>query len=443
MKLRLAISLLFLSVMAHAQFITIQGTVTDGSGHSYANGSGRVVLVPQNVSFFTNNNQPVQTPLVISGLDSFGHFSISLPSTAIISPQSSNPQWQFSFTNQSCPNQPIPASFTMTPLSLTTSQDISTTIQAQAAPSQCFGGTGSESLTCTVPLICTPSPIIGTGVLSSNKSGNGTNFQTTNMISPTTPGDFVVTDALGNTVDGNSEASVHGALQVGDAATFGFFLMGYQSGTSGHSIEEFGDNVGNDIQFDNPSFLANVILSNSNRTFALINQYGGTPGLGASTWLYGSPLNIGVNPTPGDCATSCATPSNGFTIDTTGVAVQGKFNDRYGKLRCESGLGDGLNAMASGTYLQFMCVNDSGVTWTITGIHCWTDNAGTSTLNAANNASTGLLTGAVTCNNTKASGGAAGTQSGTTTLASGDAISFTFVADGTSKQTTWTVSLTQ
>lgn len=116
---------------------------------------------------------------------------------------------------------------------------------------------------------------------------------------------------------------------------------------------------------------------------------------------------------------------------------------QYTKLRCESGLGDGLNAMAAGTYLQFMCVNDSGVTWTITAIHCWTDNAGTSTLNAANNASTALLTGAVTCNNTKASGGAAGTQSGTTTLASGDAVSFTFVSDGTSKQTTWTVSLTQ
>lgn len=104
------------------------------------------------------------------------------------------------------------------------------------------------------------------------------------------------------------------------------------------------------------------------------------------------------------------------------------------------GLGDGLNAIAAGTYLQFACVNDSGKTITLTGIRCWTDNAGTSTLNAANNAATALLTGAVTCNATKASGGAAGTQSATVTLASGDAISFTFVADGTSKQTNWSVS---
>lgn len=117
---------------------------------------------------------------------------------------------------------------------------------------------------------------------------------------------------------------------------------------------------------------------------------------------------------------------------------------QYTKLRCTNiGLGDGLNAIASGTYTVFGCVNDSGVTWTITGIHCWTDNAGTSTLQAANNAGTNLLTGAVTCNSTKSAGGAAGTQSGTTTLAANDAVTFTFVSDGSTKTTTWTVSLTQ
>ena len=126
-----------------------------------------------------------------------------------------------------------------------------------------------------------------------------------------------------------------------------------------------------------------------------------------------------------------------------GPTIASTLAAQYAKLRCEPGLGDGLNAIPAGTYLQFNCVNTSGVTWTITGISCWTDNAGTSSLNAANNAATGLLTGAVTCNNTKSGGGAAGTQSGTTTLANNDAISFTFVADGTSKQATFTVSLTQ
>lgn len=137
--------------------------------------------------------------------------------------------------------------------------------------------------------------------------------------------------------------------------------------------------------------------------------------------------------TTGQCVSIYSDNSNYFA----------SFRGSGAKLECSPGIGDGLNAIPAGTYLQFNCVNKSGSTWTITGISCWTDNAGSSTLNVANNAATGLLTGAVTCNSTKSGGGAAGTQSGTTTLANNDAISFTFVADGTSKQTTWTVSLTQ
>ena len=143
----------------------------------------------------------------------------------------------------------------------------------------------------------------------------------------------------------------------------------------------------------------------------------------------------------GDCVSIDA---NGNFIDSANpCGATYTLPTQYTKLRCETGIGDGLSAIGAGTYLQYFCVNDSGVTWTITGIHCWTDNAGTSTLNAANNAGSGLLSGPVTCNNTKTGGGAAGSQSGTTTLASGDAVNFTFVADGTSKQTTWTVSLSQ
>ena len=97
--------------------------------------------------------------------------------------------------------------------------------------------------------------------------------------------------------------------------------------------------------------------------------------------------------------------------------------------------------MAAASYLQTNCYNNSGQTWTITRVGCFTDNAGTSTLAATNGAGTALLTGAVTC--TAAAGGAAGTQSGTTTIANGDVIKFTFAADGTSKQTEWFVSLVQ
>jgi hypothetical protein len=140
---------------------------------------------------------------------------------------------------------------------------------------------------------------------------------------------------------------------------------------------------------------------------------------------------------------TAAVPAFTGSISNSAGSLTTTLASQYLKLYCSPGLGDGLNAIPAGTYLQFSCVNKSGVTWTITGISCWTDNAGTSTLNAANNAATGLLTGAVTCNNTKSGGGATGTQSATTTIANNDAISFTFVADGTTKQTTWTVSFTQ
>lgn len=116
---------------------------------------------------------------------------------------------------------------------------------------------------------------------------------------------------------------------------------------------------------------------------------------------------------------------------------------QYQATRCADGLSGGLSAMAAGTYTDFSCVNTSSVQWTITGIRCYVDNASsTSTLAAANNAGTALLSSAVTCNNTKTNGGAAGTLA-VTTLAPGDAITFTFVADGATNHTNWTVSFLQ
>jgi hypothetical protein len=100
------------------------------------------------------------------------------------------------------------------------------------------------------------------------------------------------------------------------------------------------------------------------------------------------------------------------------------------------GLGDGLNAMAAGTYLMSTCRNTTGVTVTITGIKCFTDNSGTSTLNVAGNTLGALLTGAVTCTSSYASG----TQSANVLLTANDYIKFTFVSDGTSKQTDWVVT---
>jgi hypothetical protein len=98
-------------------------------------------------------------------------------------------------------------------------------------------------------------------------------------------------------------------------------------------------------------------------------------------------------------------------------------------LSCQPGLGDGLNAITAGTYLQTTCKNETGQTWTLTAIRCVADS-GSSTCAVTNGAGTSLLTGAITGTSTYANGA----QSGTTTIASGDYLKVTFVADGTSKQ---------
>jgi hypothetical protein len=110
---------------------------------------------------------------------------------------------------------------------------------------------------------------------------------------------------------------------------------------------------------------------------------------------------------------------------------------QYSTWTCETGLGDGLNAFTSGTYLQHFCVNKTGVTVTITGVSCYADG-GSPTLNASGTTLGALLTGAVTC--TTAAAGAAGTQSANVALTNGDAIDFTFVSGSTAKQTTWVVT---
>lgn len=164
------------------------------------------------------------------------------------------------------------------------------------------------------------------------------------------------------------------------------------------------------------------------------------------SYIYSDNTNYRASTTPDIAAFPNCTDTAGnhlnFTSATGALScgTTASLATQYTKLRCEPGLGDGLNAITSGSYLQSTCYNDSGVTWTITGIKCFTDNSGSSTLAATNGAGTALLSPAtVTCTTAFA----AGTQSGTTTIANGDFIKFTFAADGTSKQTTWVVSMTQ
>lgn len=103
---------------------------------------------------------------------------------------------------------------------------------------------------------------------------------------------------------------------------------------------------------------------------------------------------------------------------------------------CQPGYGDGTNAVAAATYLQTNCYNDTGQTLTLTGIRCFSDNNGSSSLAITNGAGTALLTSSLTCTTAFA----AGTQSGTTTIASGDFLKITFVADGTTKQANFVIT---
>jgi hypothetical protein len=108
---------------------------------------------------------------------------------------------------------------------------------------------------------------------------------------------------------------------------------------------------------------------------------------------------------------------------------------QYKTWSCQPGLGDGTSAITTATYYQTTCRNDSGSTYTITGLACFTDNSGSSTLSATDGSSNALLTGAITCS----SSWAAGTQSSTATIAAGGYVKFTFFADGTSKQATFDI----
>jgi hypothetical protein len=154
-------------------------------------------------------------------------------------------------------------------------------------------------------------------------------------------------------------------------------------------------------------------------------------------------LNGGV--APSQCS--------GGTPLATGIAANGNANCtaayslpvQYTKFDCSPGLGDGYNVIPAQTYVQINCVNLSGVPWTILSIHCYVDNGtASSSLNVKNNAGTTFFGSApLTCNNTKTSGGATSALGTTTTLANTDALNFTFIADGSSKTTTWTVEMSQ
>jgi hypothetical protein len=110
---------------------------------------------------------------------------------------------------------------------------------------------------------------------------------------------------------------------------------------------------------------------------------------------------------------------------------------------CSFSFEDGLQLLTPGpnAYSFMGCPNNSGVPWTVTAIHCWSDNIGlSSTADVQNNAGVSFLLMPVLCSATQAGGGGAGVlanappnlpaSSANTTLASGDAFNIKLVSDG-------------
>jgi hypothetical protein len=134
--------------------------------------------------------------------------------------------------------------------------------------------------------------------------------------------------------------------------------------------------------------------------------------------------------------TAGTSANNCLELNGSGLVPVANLPAQYKTWSCQPGLGDGLNAITAGTYLQKVCKNTTGVSVTLTGLSCYVDGGTSSTMNASGNTLGALLTGPVTCSTSFA----AGTQSANVTLTNGDYINFTFVADGTAKQTTWVVT---
>ena len=203
------------------------------------------------------------------------------------------------------------------------------------------------------------------------------------------------------------DSTQNGLLSNFNAGTTLPLVQGPASDTSGHVASFSGANGGKIV--DGTAVAANLVVAASPGT-GLCHFAGSTQTCTSSAVVGGDMTNN--------------------TVTATQLAAQ------YSKWSCETGLGDGLNAVPAATYLQTFCYNTTGVTVTLTGLKCYIDGGSSSTMNAAGNALGALLTGAITCSTSFAGG----TQSANVALTSGDYIKFTFVADGTAKQTTWVVT---
>jgi hypothetical protein len=268
----------------------------------------------------------------------------------------------------------------------------------------------------------------GSGVASINTVTGAFTFTGSGVSCTSTTCTFSGTGSGMNFNGLTSGTNTAAAMLVGTGASLGTTGSGTIAATSltGNIPESQVTNLTTDLAakvattttVNGHALSANVTVSASDLTTGTL-PHGQLPAL-----VSGDIPNNAAN-TSGTSAGLTGSPSITVTACTGCTAAQYKVRN------CSLGMGDGTNAIPAGTYtVNFQCRNLYGVTYTITGVQCASDNNGTSTANVADSASNALLTGAFTTTNTWASG----TQSAHTTLSTNVWTNWTIVADGTSKQ---------
>jgi hypothetical protein len=201
---KLLLLLIFLAPQIAAQQITITATVKDTNSTPYVNGTGNVILTPSNVNW-TINGQTVNQTNVPFSMNSFGYFSVSIYSTAAFDQQSSNPKWQFNICSPQYANPGTKFCFSMTPTAYTTSQDISSSAQTQAAILPPYGFNSAYS-----------------GLFAGNNTWNGTNtFNSTVTMNGTLAGSISGSPTFTGSPDliTPTISQINGAAALGTSCT--------------------------------------------------------------------------------------------------------------------------------------------------------------------------------------------------------------------------------
>jgi hypothetical protein len=152
--------------------------------------------------------------------------------------------------------------------------------------------------------------------------------------------------------------------------------------------------------------------------------------------------SVGLTVTPTNSATNAekfevsGTYTGGYSASNINAGTIGAsyLPAQYKIWSCQDGVGGGTAALATGTYAtNQVCLNKSGVAWTITGSTCSVDAGTGTTVTITDGGGNNLLTSTLTC----ASGFATPVgPSSTTTIANGGYIKWTPNPDGTAKSIT-------